>query len=367
MKLMTIVGARPQFIKAAAVSAAIRDLGGGDDGAGPVDETIVHTGQHYDAAMSDVFFEELGVPAPGVHLGVGSGSHGAQTGEMMRLLEDALAELGPDAVMVYGDTNSTLAGALVAAKADLPLVHVESGLRSGVRAMPEEVNRVVTDHVATMLLCPCDRAVEQLRSEGIEAGVENVGDVMLDVLRHNLERSRPAAETLDRLGVTPDGRGLAVVTVHRPANTDDPDRFAAIIEGVGELAESGWDVVWPVHPRVRERLSGGVDRAGVHLVEPLSYLELLGLLREAGLVATDSGGVQREAFWLGVPCLTLRPETEWPETVEAGFNALWAGDGSLVLAAESLVEVVAGLGEPPPVYGEGNAAGLIAARLAGLA
>lgn len=332
----------------------------------PVEEIIVHTGQHYDTTMSDVFFEELGLPAPGIHLGVGSGPHGAQTGEMMRMLEEAVEDTRPDAVMVYGDTNSTLAGALVAAKADLPLVHVEAGLRSGVRAMPEEVNRVVTDHVSTMLLCPCERAVSQLGTEGITEQVHDVGDVMLDVLLQNLKRARPAADTLDRLGIRREGDRLAVATVHRPANTDDRVRFRAILDGVGELAELGWDVVWPVHPRVAEQLAGSSDLTGIHLVEPLSYLELVGLLRVADLVATDSGGVQREAFWLGVPCVTLRPETEWPETVDAGFNVLWDEEQALGPLGESLAGSRAGLGDPPAVYGDGNAAGRIADLLCGL-
>lgn len=358
MLLATIVGARPQFIKAAAVSAAIRHLPGS-----PVEEMLIHTGQHYDESMSDVFFEELRIPPPGHHLGIGSGSHGAQTGEMMRALEEVILSSSPDAVMVYGDTNSTLAGALVAAKMDLPLVHVEAGLRSGVRAMPEEVNRVVTDHVATMLLCPCERAVRQLAAEGINSGVHDVGDVMFDVLVANLDRAVPLESTLRAHGVERTADRLALATVHRPSNTDAPARFQEIVEGLGDLAAQGWDIVWPVHPRIARRLDVS-EAQGVHLVEPLSYLELLGVLRAARLVATDSGGVQREAFWLGVPCLTLRSETEWPETVDSGFNRLWNPSGETLLeAAEAVASGRERAGKPPSVYGAGDAAERIARLL----
>jgi UDP-N-acetylglucosamine 2-epimerase len=361
IRIATVVGARPQFIKAAAVSAAIRSLSDG-----PIEESLVHTGQHYDASMSEVFFSELGIPAPSHHLGVGSGPHGAQTGEMMKLLESTLTSQRPDAVMVYGDTNSTMAGALVAAKMDLPLIHIEAGLRSGVRSMPEEVNRIVTDHVSTMLLCPCRRAVEQLAYEGVVEGVHDVGDVMLDVLRHNLSSAIPADTTLQRLGV-PEGRKLAVATVHRPSNTDSPEALAQVIQGVESLADMGWSIVWPVHPRNAARLADWSPPAGVHPIEPLSYLELLGLLKQSGLVVTDSGGVQREAFWLGVPCVTLRAQTEWPETVESGFNRLWT-DRSVPLAEEAtrVINASEDLGDPPPSYGDGHAAVQIAQLLASL-
>ena len=355
MDLITIVGARPQFIKAAAVSSAFKSLG-----PDKVSERIVHTGQHYDAGMSEVFFEELGVPAPSLHLGIGSGSHGAQTGRMMIDIEAACLDQMPEAMMVYGDTNSTVAGALVAAKFDLPLIHVEAGLRSGVRSMPEEVNRVVTDHVSTMLLCPCERAVNTLAHEGITTGVHNVGDVMLDVLQDNLVAARPVEETLAEHRIPP-GDPIAVVTVHRPANTDDSDRLAEVVAGVNSLASEGWRPIWPVHPRVGSRLDRSALHERVHAVSPLSYLELLGLMRSSGLVLTDSGGVQREAFWLGVPCVTLRAETEWPETVEAGFNRLWVDrDTPLIQLCESALRSRGSLGDPPPVYGTGIASRQIA-------
>lgn len=310
MRLCTIVGARPQFVKAAVVSRALAEAG--------VDECLVHTGQHYDPMLSRVFFDELGIPAPAINLDVGSGTHAVQTAAIMTRLEAYLLEQSPfDAVMVYGDTNSTLAGALVAAKLHLPLAHVEAGLRSFNRQMPEEVNRLVADRLAQWLFCPTPTAVRNLHSEGIREGVWQTGDVMLDATRFFAERAagmQPLGTLTEHL---PQGYYLA--TVHRAKNTDDPARLAGIFAGLGRLEAP---VLLPLHPRTRSRLGAITVPANVTCLEPVGYLAMLTLVQHARRVLTDSGGLQKEAFWLGVPCLTLRDETEWVETLENGWNRL---------------------------------------------
>lgn len=316
-----MVGARPQFIKAAPFHAALESRG--------VSEVLVHTGQHYDFEMSQVFFDGLDLPEPDHHLDVGSGGHGEQTGEMLKRLEPVLSQEHPDVVVVHGDTNSTLAGALAAVKLEIPVAHVEAGLRSGRLDMPEEVNRVVADHVSSYLFCPTQTAVDNLAREAIREGVVLSGDVMRDVL----EVTRPLAATriglLSELGVEPGGYALA--TIHRSENTDDPTRLSAIVAGLGRLAEE-MAVVVPLHPRTRAAL-GGVEVKGAHVIDPLGYAEMVCFCEHARVVVTDSGGLQKEAYWLGVPCVTPRAETEWVETLGDDWNVLTDADPDLLVKA----------------------------------
>jgi UDP-GlcNAc3NAcA epimerase len=353
MRVVTVVGARPQFIKAAPVGRALRAAGHA--------EFLLHTGQHYDAALSQVFFAELDLPEPDVNLGVGSGSHGWQTGQMLIGIEGVLQERRPDWVLVYGDTNSTLAGALAAAKLHLPLAHVEAGLRSFNRRMPEEINRVLTDHVADRLLCPSQTAVDNLAAEGITRGVYLVGDVMADALALAAERAE-RSDVLTRLGLAE--RGYLLVTVHRAENTDDVERLRAILGALCALDEP---VVFPVHPRTRQRLEGAEELRSLlacarhmRLVEPVGYLDMVRLERSARMILTDSGGVQKEACWLGVPCVTLRDETEWVETVQAGWNVLVGTDPERILWA---VRHFTPPASRPMLYGDGRAAERIVALL----
>jgi len=323
MRVCSIVGARPQFIKAAILSRALAQAG--------IEEILIHTGQHYDVQLDRIFFEELGLPAPHVHLGVGSGTHAVQTGQMMIRLEAALLALQPkpDWVLVYGDTNSTLAGALVAAKLKLPLAHVEAGLRSFNRFMPEEINRVVTDHLSQLLFAPTPTAVENLRREGITQGVYLTGDVMAEAVRCYAEIARRRVP-LESLTTHAPGT-YYVATVHRAENTDDPSRLQGIFEGLGQLA---LPVILPLHPRTRARLDGTIwIPANVELREPVGYLAMLTLVQHARAVLTDSGGLQKEAIWLGIPCITLREETEWVETLEGGWNQLVGADPDRIAAA----------------------------------
>lgn len=348
MKIVSIVGNRPQFVKAAPLSRALRAR---------VDEVLVHSGQHYDPDLADLFFDELGVPQPDHALEVGSGSPIVQLAVMLERLEPLLLEEAPDMVVVYGDTTTTLAGALAAAKLGLPLGHVEAGLRSFDRSMPEEQNRVVTDHLSSLLLCPTDTAVRNLAREGITDGVHQVGDVMLDasLMFAPAAAARPGARAL---GLEPGG--YLLVTVHRAAATDTPealDALVAVLEAIDRPA------VFPVHPRTRNRLEGAGlwDRLERHptlrLSGPVGYLDFTALLVNAAAVVTDSGGVQKEAYFQGVPCITLRDTTEWVETVEGGFNRLVGMDPARVAAALddlSMPDV------RPPYYGDGDAAGRIA-------
>lgn len=337
MKIMSVVGARPQFIKAAPVSRVLRQKHV---------EVLVHTGQHYDENMSEVFFRELDIPEPDINLGIGSGPHGAQTGGMMAGLEKVALEAKPDWVLVYGDTNSTLAAALVAAKLHIPLAHVEAGLRSFDRRMPEEINRVLADHVSDLLLCPTETAAINLAREGIEKGVHVVGDVMYDAFVFNLEAAR-AGGRAKKLGV---GEGeFALATLHRAENTDDPQRLRSIIDGIDE---SGLDVVLPMHPRTRSRLEGKLP-ARIRVMEPVGYLDMLALEEAASIIVTDSGGVQKEAYFLGKPCITLRDSTEWTETVEAGWNVLVGWDSTQIAGA---MREFRPNGSRPDLFGDGHAA-----------
>jgi len=340
MKVLSVVGARPQFIKLAPVSRYLRTRHR---------EVLVHTGQHYDANMSDVFFQQLGIPAPDYHLGIGSGTQGRQTGEMLIALEEIVARERPDWVIVYGDTNSTLAGALVASKGHIPLLHVEAGLRSFNRRMPEEINRIVTDHLSTILCCPTATAVANLAREGIVQGVHHTGDVMYDAVLHNADLARRESAILAELGCRPGGYLLA--TVHRAENTDDPARLGAIVAALNALVEP---VVLPLHPRTRKAAAqaGLAFGGGVRVIAPVSYLDMLALEMHARLILTDSGGVQKEAYFLGVPCVTLRDDTEWVETVAAGWNILVGTDPARIVAA---VRDLHPHGERPPFFGDGNA------------
>ncbi|AQL44891.1 UDP-N-acetylglucosamine 2-epimerase (non-hydrolyzing) (plasmid) [Halorientalis sp. IM1011] len=342
MKVLSVVGARPQFVKAFPVSEAL----------GTHEHVLVHTGQHYDRELSDVFFEELPIPEPDVNLGVGSGTHAEQTGSMVAELDTVVARESPDVVLVYGDTNSTLAAALVGAKRDVRLAHVEAGLRSDNRAMPEEINRVLTDHCSDLLFAPSERAVETLAGEGVTEGVHEVGDVTYDALLAVRDRARDRSRVLDRLGHD-DGEYI-LATVHRAANTEDEQRLAAIVEG---LADAPLPVVFPAHPRTIAALKAA-DGIGdlpesVHLVDPVGYLDFVRLLDGAERVATDSGGVQKEAFYLDTPCVTMREETEWIETVEAGWNVLVGADAGAI--RRNLGRRFAVTEKPQP-YGDGNTA-----------
>ena len=344
MNLVSIVGARPQFIKAAAVSRVLRERH---------TELLVHTGQHYDYEMSGAFFDGLELPAPDVNLGVGSGSHGAQTAAMLKGIEHILLSERPHWLLVYGDTNSTLAGALAASKLGVPIVHVEAGLRSFNRSMPEEINRLVTDHVSSLLLCPSETAAANLAAEGVTDQVHIVGDVMLDVLTWARARlaTRPT-DILQRLNLTE--RGYVLATVHRSANTDDRERLGRIL-GAFDLLEE--PIVFPVHPRTRRIIeeSGFRLKPHVRLIDPVGYLEMAALTSSSRLVLTDSGGLQKEAYWLGVPCITLREETEWVETVEAGWNVLAGSDPDRILSAAHTLDPRS---PRPSLYGDGGASRL---------
>jgi len=361
MKILTVLGARPQFIKAAAVSRAIRRHN--EANGEPVREVIVHTGQHFDANMSDVFFEQLEIPRPDHHLGIAGLGHGAMTGRMLEGIETLIQAEKPDWVLLYGDTNSTLAGALAAAKLHVRVAHVEAGLRSFNMRMPEEVNRIVADRVSTALFCPTEAAVENLRAEGVTTGVHNVGDVMFDVSLFYRERARRETKILTQLGV--EERRFALVTCHRAENTDDPDRLAGIVNAIGTIARS-LRVVLPLHPRTRKLLEAArlTDRLdGVTIAEPLSYLDMIALEQAATVILTDSGGVQKEAFFYGVPCITMRDETEWVETVECGANRLAGASTDAILSAFDHVMANGAVAPTVAPYGSGRAADDIVARI----
>lgn len=354
MRVVSIVGVRPQFVKASTVSRALAAAG--------IEEAIVHSGQHYDANMSQVFFDELGLAPPTLHLGVGSDSNARQIGRMLPLIEEALAELAPDVVVVYGDTNTTLAGAIAANTVHLPLAHVESGLRSFNRSMPEELNRVLTDHCADLLFCPTQTAVANLRTEGVTHGVHLVGDVMYDELLRNVPRARERSRILQQLSLEAEAYYLA--TVHRAQSTDDPATLASLVEGLSSLDAP---VVFPVHPRTRARLAGApalearLASADVRLIDPVGYLDMIMLEHGARAILTDSGGVQKEAYFLRRPCITLREETEWTETVSAGWNVLVGSDPDAIVAAARTPPT--GSDDDQGLFGGGDSARKIAALL----
>ncbi|MGQ9861670.1 MAG: non-hydrolyzing UDP-N-acetylglucosamine 2-epimerase [Thiobacillaceae bacterium] len=355
-EVLCVVGARPNFMKIAPIMAAFADR--------PVQARLVHTGQHYDAAMSDGFFEQLGIPRPHVNLEVGSASHAVQTAEIMRAFEPVLDQEAPRAVLVVGDVNSTLACALVAAKKGVPVIHVEAGLRSFDRRMPEEINRVLTDQISDLLFTTERGALDNLEREGIaQERVHFVGNVMIDTLRRNLDRAIPAAETLGQLPA----EGYAVLTLHRPSNVDDRDTLAGLLDAVGRIA-ARLPVAFPIHPRTRaaaERLGLGarLEQPGMRLLPPLGYLEMLGLTREATLVLTDSGGLQEETTALGVPCITLRENTERPVTLTEGTNTLTGPDPEKILQCFEDILTSGGKRGRIPEYWDGRASERIAAIL----
>lgn len=341
MKIASVVGARPNFVKLAPVSRELRER---------FDEIIIHTGQHYNYEMDKIFFDDMGIPAPGYHLGVGSGSHGYQTGEMLKRIEEILLKDKPDAVLVFGDTNTTLAGALAAAKLHIPVAHVEAGLRSYNRRMPEEINRVLVDHCSDLLLCPTKTAVDNLSKEGIISGVCLTGDVMVDAQRDCTLIAEKRSHIVEELDLKPGGYYLA--TIHRAENTDDPRRLKNIAEALEEIG----DVVFPCHPRAEKYLKqldlwDSLNRQS-RVIKPVGYLDMIMLEKNARKILTDSGGVQKEAYFLGVPCITLRDETEWVETVEDGWNVLAGADRNKIVELARNFEPKARQRE---VFGSGDA------------
>jgi UDP-N-acetylglucosamine 2-epimerase len=387
MKLVTIVGARPQFIKAAAVSRAIQsynrqgsplNLYGSRE---KIKEIWVHTGQHYDFLMDRVFFEELELPRPRYHLGVGSGSHGRQTGMMLERIEAVLLREKPDGTLVYGDTNSTLAGALASAKLNIPLAHVEAGLRSYNRIMPEEINRLLTDHLSTLLFCPTPQAVTNLRLEGIKGGksrlVKNVGDVMYDSILYFSELAERRSTILNDLNlVNPNDRSnpqsafripkYYLATLHRAENTDDPQKLKSILRVLNEIAKTT-PVILPLHLRTKRVLQVYRLRAEgqrVRLIDPVSYLDMLRLEKNAEAILTDSGGIQKEAYWFKVPCITLREETEWVETVRQGWNRLVGSNKEKIVEALIHFNGEKPARIQPQLFGNGKAAQRIVQTLA---
>lgn len=365
MKFVSIVGARPQFVKIAPVCRAIARHNAG--GVEPIEDLIVHTGQHYDPGMSDVFFEELEIPRADFDLGVGSGSHGVQTARMLEGIEALLQKAKPDAVVVYGDTNSTIAGALAAAKLHLPVAHVEAGLRSFNRRMPEEINRVATDHISNLLLAPTPTAMRHLESENLGERAVLAGDVMLDAVRHNLGIAATRSRVLGELGLDPGRYG--VVTLHRAENTT-ASTLRLALHLLNGIAAQGLQLVFPVHPRTGSLIAQGLDgwsaHANLRLVPVLGYLDMLWLVHNARCVLTDSGGLQKEALFLGTPCVTLRGETEWPETVESGGNVVTGLDRARVCDAMARLPGAHSPRQLPDVgrwFGDGDAAGKIVAAI----
>ncbi|WP_027409262.1 non-hydrolyzing UDP-N-acetylglucosamine 2-epimerase [Anoxybacteroides tepidamans] len=342
MKIVTVLGARPQFIKAAPVSRVLRKKH---------TEIIIHTGQHYDANMSDIFFEELNIPKPDYYLGVGSGNHGKQTGEMLIKIEEIVLKEQPDYVLVYGDTNSTLAGALVAAKLHVPVIHIEAGLRSFNKKMPEEINRIMTDHVSEFLFCPTDTAVENLKNENITRNVINIGDVMYDAVLYNKELAAQKSTILADLGLSE--KQYHLITIHRAENTDNIENMKNILAAFAQIEDMK---VWPMHPRTKHKLEAyglSVDAIpNLKVIEPVGYLDMLTLESHAKKIITDSGGVQKEAYFMQVPCVTVREQTEWVETLETEANILVGTDVDKIVAAVKK--------EVHPVYsdvfGDGKAA-----------
>ncbi len=356
IKIVTVIGARPQFIKAATVSRAIGNYNK-NSGNSIINEVIVHTGQHYDDNMSRAFFDELSIPEPDYHLEVGSGSHGHMTGNMLGKVEDVLIKENPDWVLIYGDTNSTIAGALAAAKIHIPVAHIEAGLRSYNKKMPEEINRLLTDHVSTLLFTPTEVATANLGKEGISDGVIMVGDVMYDAYLfyqiHALDRSMVFPE----LDLQP--KSYCLATIHRQENTDDPIRLSSIFKAFEAIAEKKCPLVIPLHPRTRDALNEcnieSLPNTHIRLIEPIGYLDMIRLEAGAKVILTDSGGIQKEAYFAGVPCVTLRDETEWVETVENGVNFLAGSDVAATIEAyEKALTIDVRLKNG--IYGDGHAA-----------
>lgn len=347
MKLTSVLGARPQFIKASPLLSAILKKGH--------ECNLIHTGQHYDSNMSQVFFDEMGIQTPDINLGIGGGTAAEQISQMISGIGSYLAKAKPDWVIVYGDTNSTLAGAIAAMKQGLPIAHVEAGLRSFNWSMPEEQNRVITDRISTIKFCPTEVSVQNLKNEGITDGVYKVGDTMYDALIMNLEKSIQKAQAF------PDGRYF-LLTIHRASNTDDGATLIRLLQTASEIPET---ILFPIHPRTRSRLPKGYKIApNIHLIEPLSYFEMLHAMKSAKMVLTDSGGVQKEAFFLGVPCVTLREETEWIETVSEGWNVIAGTNSKKILKAAAKTDWPKEA--PSAVYGDGHASEKILGVLEGM-
>lgn len=363
MKIITIVGARPQFIKAAAVSRAFANYN--NQIKTKIEEKIIHTGQHYDYNMSDVFLQELALPKPCFWLNVGSSSHGSQTGAMLKLIEEILLTEKPNVVLVYGDTNSTLAGALAAAKLHIPIAHVEAGLRSFNKKMPEEINRVLCDHVSTMLYCPTQTAINNLKNEGIAEGVKFVGDVMYDNLLYYTKISEAQSKVIESLDLS--NQPYILATIHRAENTDYREQLNLIIKSLIIASEIVGKTVLALHPRTKKKLLDydiKIPEDLIKIIEPASYLDLLSLLANASLVITDSGGLQKEAYFSKVPCITMRDETEWVETIECDANRLV--NASSLRIAELISRFKTGTIKPNYTgnfFGDGNAASLIVDNL----
>lgn len=354
MKIATVVGARPQFVKAATISRAVKELQAQGN---PIEEFLIHTGQHYDHNMSEVFFKEMEIPSPRYNLGIGACKQGAMTGRMLESIEDALSRERPDWVLIYGDTNSTLAAAIAAVKMHIPVAHVEAGLRSFNRRMPEEINRILTDHCSEVLFTPTETATKRLLTEGIcSTKIQQVGDVMFDATLHYRSKSDANSTILKMLSLTP--KHYVLATIHRAENTDDPHRLREIFAGLNAIAKES-TVVLPIHPRTRKAL----EQIGLHakgdgkliIIDPVSYLDMIQLESNAQLIMTDSGGVQKEAFFFQVPCITLRTETEWTELVTNGYNCLVPHDRHEILKAWQLNNQE-GINWDIPLYGKGNAA-----------
>lgn len=357
-KIVTIVGARPQFIKAAAVSRAVRERF-----AGQLTEQIVHTGQHFDDNMSQVFFDELDIPKPHRNLEIAGGGHGQMTGRMLEAIETVLIEEKPNWLLIYGDTNSTLAGALAAAKLHIPIAHVEAGLRSFNMRMPEEVNRILSDRISDLLFCPTQTAVDNLTSEGLTQGVHLSGDVMYDVALYYKDMAAAKSTALADLGLS--AGDFVLATCHRAENTNDPARLSSILCALGRIAQQR-PVVLPLHPRTRalvDKLDLGALLGPLTTTDPLSFTDMLALEQSAAAIVTDSGGVQKEAFFYGVPCITMRDETEWVETVNLGWNIIAGADGDRIIAAyETMMKTALETPLNSP-YGNGDAAHKIAGKL----
>ncbi len=371
MKILTIVGARPQIIKAAALSRAIRN-----HFAAEIDEIIVHTGQHYDANMSQVFIDELEIPAPNINLNIGSASHGKQTAMMLQGIEDALLAEAPDFLVLYGDTNSTLAGALAGSKLRIPVVHIEAGLRSFNKSMPEEINRIMCDHASTLLFVPTSAGIRNLEKEGFRTdntapysadnpGVFHCGDIMFDNLVHYSRISEAKTGIINSLNLT--GKQFILCTIHRDNNTDIPERLHSIFDALITIANNNTDIVVPLHPRTRKLL---LDKTGdgistrlsknhrIHLIPPVSYLEMIALEKNASLIITDSGGVQKEAYFFHKPLVVARPETEWTEIIENGAGIIADADESRIVNAVDELLNKSDL-QFPEVFGNGRAAEFI--------
>ncbi|HEX8552992.1 MAG TPA: UDP-N-acetylglucosamine 2-epimerase (non-hydrolyzing) [Abditibacteriaceae bacterium] len=357
MLVYTVVGARPQFMKAAVVMKALEQQG--------AQQCLVHTGQHYDKNMSDIFFSELGITEPDYHLGIGSGGHGAQTGQMLEAIERSLLEVRPDWVLVYGDTNSTLAGALAAAKLHIPIAHVEAGLRSFNKRMPEEINRVLTDHVSDLLFAPTNEAEKNLAAEGVSPGkVLLTGDVMYDAALHYAAAAELKSNILQHLQLK--SKEYILATIHRAENTDVPAVLRGIFEGISQIAKDV-PVIMPLHPRTlaalkHEGLLEGIGER-IHIIEPVGYLDMIMLEKNARLIVTDSGGVQKEAFFYRVPCVTLRSETEWVETVALGWNHVVPPVSKEAVFQSIETALLAPIGKEGQPYGEGRASTIIAGAL----